>query len=153
MWRSDSERSDVPSIEELLRTGRLQRVRTDTASIWTLLSDAQRHLDTARSALAAGDLSGAYQLSYDAARKALAALLNSQGLRARGSAAHATLIEAVGTAFEGSFDQRRLQVLDRMRRTRNEAEYVGREFDPAEVEHAIDVAEEVVSVVARLTTG
>ena len=47
-----------------------------------MLEDAGRHLATASAAQVAGDLSGAYQLAYDALRKSAASLLEAQGLRA-----------------------------------------------------------------------
>lgn len=68
-------------IADLLASGELESVAPDTELAVRLLTDSKRHLETARSAVGLGDLTGAYQLAYDALRKAAAALLAVQGLR------------------------------------------------------------------------
>jgi hypothetical protein len=66
----------------LLDAGELEHVAVDQRIAQLLLDDAGRHLATAATALSSGDLSGAYQLAYDALRKSAASLLARQGLRA-----------------------------------------------------------------------
>ena len=69
-------------VAELLDAAELQHVTTDHRVARLLLDDAARHLATAAVGLSSGDLSGAYQLAYDALRKSAASLLAEQGLRA-----------------------------------------------------------------------
>jgi hypothetical protein len=63
-WETRSER-----IHELISAGELGQVPPDTALARRMLADAARHLATAAGAEAAGDLSGGYQLAYDALRR------------------------------------------------------------------------------------
>ena len=74
----------------LVAGGELERVTPDAALAARLLADGTRHIESARSAERLSDLTGAYQLAYDALRKAAAALLAVQGLRAtsRGGTRH-----------------------------------------------------------------
>ena len=73
-WESGRDR-----IAALLEATELQRVTPDGSVAQTLLEDAGRHLTTAAAGLSSGDLSGAYQLAYDALRKSAASLLEVQG--------------------------------------------------------------------------
>jgi uncharacterized protein (UPF0332 family) len=132
-------------LDALRSRGSLQNVEIDEPAIERLLEDATLHLRTACAGLEAGDLSGAYQLAYDAARKSLTALLLSRALRVRGVAAHAALIEASRALFGQTPGSDSLHRLERMRRTRNQAEYVGRSFDRDEVLHDLGTAEAVVA--------
>ena len=70
------------TITGLLAAGDLDRVTPDGEVARRLLEDAGRHLSTAAAAGGAGDLSGAFQLAYDAFRKSAASLLAVQGLPA-----------------------------------------------------------------------
>jgi hypothetical protein len=69
-------------IAALIEAAELQRVTADADIARLLLDDAGRHLATSAAGLSSGDLSGAYQLAYDALRKSAASLLEAQGLRA-----------------------------------------------------------------------
>jgi hypothetical protein len=82
------------TIEALLGRGQLTRVTANRDLADTLLSQARAHLVSA-AAIAEADPAGAFALAYDAARKALTAILVNQGLRARGDGAHAVLLDAV----------------------------------------------------------
>jgi hypothetical protein len=73
-WETGSER-----IQELIDAGELGQVSPDNELAQRMLSDAGRHLATAAAAEATGDLSGAYQLAYDALRKSTASLLEPKG--------------------------------------------------------------------------
>ena len=65
---------------------------------------------------------GAYQLLYDAARKALGSVLENQGLRATSRGGHIAVIDAVTAQLDPPLGGV-LRPFDRMRRRRNEAEY------------------------------
>jgi uncharacterized protein (UPF0332 family) len=79
-------------ITKLIAQGELEQVTPDLAIAQRLLDDASRHLSTAATALTAEDLSGAYQLAYDALRKSAAALLAAQGLRATSRGGHVAVL-------------------------------------------------------------
>jgi hypothetical protein len=86
-------------VAELLDAAELQQVAADHRIARLLLDDAARHLATATVALASGDLSGAYQLAYDALRKSAASLLAEQGLRATSRGGHIAIQEAAQAQF------------------------------------------------------
>jgi hypothetical protein len=80
-----------------------------------------RHLATASAAKQAGDLSGAYQLAYDALRKSAVSLLEAQGLRVTSRGWHLAVQEAVTAQFGASV--RAFRSFGRIRRARNNFEY------------------------------
>lgn len=140
----------MTTLDDLRSRGLLQEVQVDRTAIDRLMNDARRHLHTAALALEGEDRAGAYQIAYDAARKGLTAMLLSRGLRARGSGAHLTLLEATRSAFRNADGIDALERFDRMRRTRNQAEYFGRDFDEDEVAHDIGIATSVVALAERV---
>jgi hypothetical protein len=68
------------------------------------------------------DPTGAYQLLYDAARKALGSVLENQGLRATSRGGHIAVVDAATAQLDPPLGGV-LRPFDRMRRRRNEAEY------------------------------
>jgi hypothetical protein len=71
----------------MLPTANLQRVASSREAATAFLDVADKHLDSAR-AITKSDPDGAYSLLHDAARKSLAALLQTQGLRATSRGGH-----------------------------------------------------------------
>ena len=108
-------------IAELLKAAELERVTADRDIAQRLLDDAGRHLATAAAASSSGDLSGAYQLAYDAFRKSAASLLAVQGLRATSRGGHIAIQEAVTAQFGSTV--RAFRSFGRIRRARNNFEY------------------------------
>jgi uncharacterized protein (UPF0332 family) len=115
-WQPGRER-----IGELLVAGELDRVTPNDVLARALIDDAGRHLQTAAAGISTGDLSGAYQLAYDAMRKSAAALLAVQGLRATSRGGHIAIQEAITAQFAGSV--RAFKAFGRIRRARNRFEY------------------------------
>ena len=68
-------------IDVLLKQGRLTRVAPNRALAASMLIQARAHLSVSAVVMNL-DPQGAFTLTYDAARKALAAILVNQGLRA-----------------------------------------------------------------------
>ena len=93
-------------IADLITSTELESVTADEDLAARLLVDRARHLETARSAVDLGDLTGAYQLAYDALRKAAAALLAVQGLRSTSRGDHIAIQDAV----QGAVRRRRITV-------------------------------------------
>ena len=108
-------------IAELLDAADLGRVAADLGIAQRLLDDAGRHLITATAAVPSGDLSGAYQLAYDAFRKSAASLLAAQGLRATSRGGHIAIQEAVLAQFGSTIGV--FRSFSRIRRARNSFEY------------------------------
>ncbi|MEO3809897.1 hypothetical protein ABGB17_12930 [Sphaerisporangium sp. B11E5] len=110
------------TIERLLAERELQRVPLARDMAKTMLASAESHLSSVVK-IRDDDPEGAYALCYDAARKACAALLQVQGLRATSSGGHVALKEAVVAQFASTPEGRPLRRLDQMRRRRNVVEY------------------------------
>ena len=73
-WAPGKER-----IRELIAAGELEQVESSAEIANRLVRDAEQHVASARAIASASDLTGAYQLAYDALRKSAAALLATQG--------------------------------------------------------------------------
>ena len=115
-WATGNEK-----IEQLLKDGDLQKVEASRDQADRLIDQAFQHLNSAAT-LKDSDPEGAYALLYDAARKALVACLENQGLRPTSRGGHIATIEAVRAQLD-SILVGILRPCDRMRRTRRAAEY------------------------------
>jgi hypothetical protein len=141
-----------PSIEDLVRAGRLERIEPDGGEAEDLIEHAERHVASAER-LIEDDPAGAYQLLYDAARKATAADMLANGYRAKSDrpGAHWAVVLYAEEALQGDAGHEALANFDRMRRTRNRTEYgaltVGRKQLESDLEHACTI---VRSARARL---
>lgn len=117
-WATGAER-----IRELLAQGELEEVEPSVEIARRLLADAKQHIASARTIADAGDLTGAYQLAYDALRKTAASLLAVQGLRATSRGGHIAVQDAVVAQFGNGV--REFGSFSRIRRNRNRFEYPG----------------------------
>jgi uncharacterized protein (UPF0332 family) len=133
-------------VRALIDAGELEQVEPSAEVADRLVRDAEQHVASARAILASSDLTGAYQLAYDALRKSAAALLAAQGLRATSRGGHIavqdTAIEQFGQTI-GVF-----RAFGRLRRNRNRFEYPGdsaSEPTTDDVDDAISVASEAVT--------
>lgn len=109
------------TIRDLIEQGNLEQVPASTEQADALVSAAGRHL-TSAATVVADDPEGAYAMMYDAARKALAAILTNQGLRATAKGGHVAVYEAVRAQLDPPLGQI-LRPFQRMRIRRNEVEY------------------------------
>ncbi len=132
-------------VAALLAEGDLERVPADSQIAQRLLADARRHLAGAAAVRATGDLNGAYQLTYDALRKAATSLLAAQGLRATSRGGHVAVQETVKAQFGARV--RAFRSYGRVRRTRNRLEYPDSETAGAsdqDLDDATTVAQEAL---------
>jgi hypothetical protein len=135
------------TLARLLEKGLVERVERDREAADAMLEEARRHLASATT-IAAEDPNGAYQLLYDAARKAIAAHMAANGYRVpRGRpGAHDT----TGRYAMGEISAAKaVAQFDRMRRNRNRSEYEFKIFGDAEVRADLRHAEEIVEIVAE----
>jgi hypothetical protein len=122
----------------------------------TELGRARTHVVSARQ-LSATDPEGAYTLAYDAARRALAAVLQNQGLRATSRGGHTVVYEAVRAQLDPPLGSM-LRPFNRMRARRNEVEYRSSEApavssdevsaDVTKVEALIELAEKTIAAMS-----
>lgn len=138
-------------VDTLLEGGELERVTPDSDLAVRLLADSARHIESARSAAALGDLTGAYQLAYDALRKAAAALLAVQGLRATSRGGHIAIQDAVRAQFGGPGSP--FLSFGRIRRNRNAYEYPDSDEagpDVGDVDDAVAVSRDALAAAHAL---
>jgi len=140
-------------IRDLIDQGRVEQVPASREHAEALLASAERHLSSAET-VAAEDSEGAYAMLYDAARKALSAILANQGLRATARGGHVAVYDVVHAQLDPPLGKL-LRPFQRIRVRRNEVEDPSRarpEVTAAEVlqdvpkvRDLIDVARQAIS--------
>jgi hypothetical protein len=141
-----------PTIEQLLAAERLETMRADVDEAWDLLVHAETHLQSAR-VIADSDHAGAYQLLYDAARKAVVADMAASGYRVTSDkpGADAAVVVYAEDALAGFAEQDSLLSFDQMRRTSNRSEHAGMTLSATQLAEDLGHAEAIVAAVrARL---
>lgn len=109
------------TVDQLLASHRLERIPANRELANVYLEQGRAHLRT--SAAAQGtDPVGEFQLAYDAARKALAALLVAQGLRPTHTGGHISVYDAVMAQFDPPLGDA-FRPFGWMRPLRNDSEY------------------------------
>src|SRR5215472_13784457 len=108
-------------IGRMLADQHLQRVPASREHADLLMAQARAHLSSA-AAICHADPPGGYALVYDAARKALTAVLENQGLRPTTRGGHLAAYDAVRAQLDPPMGNI-LRPFDRMRRQRHDAEY------------------------------
>ncbi len=147
-----SQRLGEVEVLRLLGEREVEQVPPDRDLADLLMDDARRHLASA-TRLANDDPAGAFQMAYDAARKACSALLTVQGLRATSRGGHIAVRDVVRAQFGGGAKGRVLREFDAMRRRRKDAEYPqdsGDAIDAEEVRDALPKARAIVDYAATL---
>jgi hypothetical protein len=138
-------------LDGMISRGELERVPPSRDHADLLLSQARLHLASA-DAIAGSDPAGAYQLLYDAARKALAAVLGNQGVRATSRGGHLAVRDAVSAQLDPPMGGV-LRPFDRLRRRRNQVEYPSAAapgVSVEEVERDVPKVEQIIDVAARV---
>jgi hypothetical protein len=140
------------TVDALLTAERVQRVTPSRELADLMVTAARTHLVTAANATDT-DPAAAFQTAYDGARKALAAVLANQGLRAAaGPGGHAVLLEVCMAQLDPPMGKT-LHHFDWMRRTRNATEYPSLETPPVtseDVRDAIRLAGDIVAVAVQV---
>lgn len=109
-------------VERIIREGGLERVEPSSDMAARLIAEADAHLRLSKKGVD-DDPAGALQLAYDAARKACAALLAVQGLRATTQSGHRALSDAAQFQFDDRGGVTVFGRLNRLRRRRHASEY------------------------------
>lgn len=109
------------TIDRLIADGELQRVPPSREHADQLLVQARKDLASAEQ-LCDSNPKRAYESLYDAARMALTAVLENQGLRPTSHGGHIASYTAIAAQLDPPMGST-LRPFDRMRRTRNRSEY------------------------------
>ena len=138
-------------VDELLAKKHLERVVASIAHAERLLEQARLHVASA-AILRDSDLSLAFTGAYDAARKALTAVLAVQGLRPTSAGGHLAVYHSSLAQFEPPMGKK-IKPFDWMRRTRNETEYPNADSASVhidDVDEAIAIAAGIIELAAKL---
>lgn len=134
-------------VDELLAKRHLDQVPANTEHADRLLGQARRHVASAIT-LRESDIELAFTAAYDAARKALTAVLAIQGLRPTSAGGHLSVYYSSLAQFEPPMGKT-IKPFDWMRRTRNDTEYPhagSAALDVDDVDEAIASAEEIIKL-------
>lgn len=137
-------------LEAMVTAGDLEQVAPSPENAARLLAEAERHLRSAQ-LVATADPAGGYDLLYAAARKAMAAALAVQGLRATSKGGHIAVQEAVTAQLGRSGAV--VRPFGRLRRTRNDADYPRLdtpELSAEDIAEDLPKAKEIVAAMQRL---
>jgi hypothetical protein len=133
-------------VEDLLSKRELEKVPPSPELGARLLEDAAQHIESAKK-IAESDPAGAYSMAYDGARKASAALLAIEGLRATSSGGHIAIQDAVEAQFNGRGGHPAFKEFKRLRRTRNAREYPDIDSPDTTTDDAIDAIDTANAIV------
>jgi hypothetical protein len=148
------------TVQFLVGRNRLESFEAEDLAALTeaLVARATMRVETtATSALAGGDVDGAYVAAYDAYRMAAEALLARQAMRATGGdGSYIAVEDAVSAQFSAEIPVFAKSTFERLRRARHSAQY----FDPtaapltaSDATWAIEKAKEALSGVKALAGG
>jgi hypothetical protein len=143
------------SVADLIARRRIEKVTPNPRACAEWISDARRHLKSADT-LTDTDPRLAYAAVHDAARKAITAHMNANGLRpASGEGSHRVVIAYARERMSSLVDEETLDMIDQLREGRRVAE-CGEEpnvrIGPKEVAAAIRVSIAIVEAVATTLT-
>ena len=140
-------------IDQLIARGRLEQVVPNQEHAATLIEQARKAVQSAAVLASTDDTITAFTAAYDAARKALTAILINQGLRpGSGEGGHAVLREAVLAQLEPP-SQPAIRAFGWMRQVRNSSAYPepdGPTASTNEVADGIDAAQAIIQVAAKV---
>lgn len=135
-------------IESLIDREDLKLVDPDRDGAQTILEHAENHLASA-SKITESDPQGSIAMSYDAARKSMASVLLTQGLRPAGKDTHRVTAEAIEAQL-GRISQV-VRPFHRMRQDRREAEYYNKMTTYLE-QDAVQTLKDATSIVESMQT-
>jgi hypothetical protein len=121
------------SVTYLIHKGDLELVEANLDGALRLLDQSGAHLRSA-SQIIDGDPGGSFQLSYDAARKSMTAILLIQGLRHTSQGGHLAVEQAITAQFPEIVD---FGAIRWMRLLRNQTEYPSPNRPTASYEDAL----------------
>ncbi len=139
------------TIERMLEDGELERVPPSRTHADELIAQARMHRESVEKIVDV-DPVGAYQIGYDAARKALVAILENEGLRPTSAGGHVAVYEAVRAQLDPPLGNV-IRPFNRMRRRRNELEYPAPgtpTIDVTEVTETLEEMREIVSTAGKV---
>ena len=131
------------SLENLLKIGQLKVHQTDAVEILRLLAAAQRNLIDAQATSISTETR--FDAAYKTIMQAALAALMAQGYRpdTNRPGHHMTVLQSLPLTI--GLAQKRMAVLDTLRRKRNLSDYTGEDVDDVSMENCIGEARQLIA--------
>lgn len=142
-------------IMNLIAKAELEAVESNPRFATRLVQEAQMHMKSA-GAIADFDYPGAFQLGYDAARKACAALLAQQGLRSTRDGGHIAVADAVRAQFNGPHGSSAFMKIHGLRQSRAGSQYPRESTPPItqdDANYCRETAQEIIAAVETILSS
>jgi len=134
------------SLEELLRSRTIRRMRPNRRLAVNSLTRAHRDIDTARTLIENKKLDWSLAVSYNAMLLAGRALMFSRGYRPASTEGHLAVMRFLQVSLETEVSDRMIMVIDGMRKKRHRIVYEEMDIvSEDEAEQALKWAEEFVN--------
>nr|MDO8134023.1 HEPN domain-containing protein [Candidatus Njordarchaeum guaymaensis] len=136
------------SLEELLRSRAISRIKPNHNLALGAIRRAKRDVDTARTLIENEKFDWSLAVAYNAMLQAGRALMFEKGYRPSSSEGHAAVVKFLHAAFGTEVSDRMIMVMNGMRKKRHRIVY--EEMDVVskdEAEHAVKWAEEFVGMI------
>lgn len=134
------------SLDELLRSRIIRRIRPNRRLAISSLMRARRDIDTARTLIENKKFDWSLAVSYNAMLLAGRALMFSQGYRPSSTEGHVVVVKFLHASLETEFSDRMIMVLNGMRKKRHRIVYEEMDIvSEDEAEQALKWAEEFVN--------
>lgn len=111
------------SLEELLRSRIIRRIRPDNRLAFNSLMRARRDIDTARTLIENEKFDWSLAVSYNSVLTAGRALMFSQGYRPSSTGGHVAVVKFLNASLEADATDRMIMVLNGMRKKRHRIVY------------------------------
>ncbi len=142
-------------IMNLITKAELEAVEPNPRFATRLVEEAQMHMKSVN-AIADFDYPGAFQLGYDAARKACVALLALQGLRSTYEGGHIALADAVRAQFNGPHGSPAFLKMHGLRQSRAGSQYPRESTPPVtrdDANYCRETAQEIITAVETILSS
>jgi uncharacterized protein (UPF0332 family) len=136
------------SLEELLRSRAIRRVRPDRALALKSIDRSRRDIDTAKTLIANEKFDWSLAVSYNAMLAAARALMLGQGFRPSSSDGHVAVMRFLHATLGSEVSARMIMVMDGMRKKRHRIVYEEMDIvSKDEADRGIKWAEEFVMMI------
>jgi len=133
------------SLEELLRSRTVTRIRPDNRLALSSLARARRDIDTARTLIENERLDWSLAVSYNAMLLAGRALMFSRGYRPSSTEGHAAVVKFLRASLGANVSDKMIMTFDSMRKKRHRILYEEMDIvSKNEAEQALKWAEEFI---------
>jgi hypothetical protein len=139
-------------IKTLITKAELEAVEPNPRLATGLVEEAQMHMKSV-AAIVDFDYPGAFQLGYDAARKACVALLAFQGLRSTYLGGHIAVADAVRAQFNGPHGSPAFLKMHGLRQSRAGSQYPRESTPPItrdDANYCRETAQEIITAVKMI---